>query len=104
MALSDYPINCQCSPHTETSQSICCANHLTGFHMRATLLTINGLKANVKQNETKELVVRSTYFQTLKCNVKNTCIFHLISVGIPSGLTSSVSNRGGGINSTNKIH
>ena len=31
----------------------------------------NGLKANVKQNETEELVVRSTYFQNLKCNVKN---------------------------------
>ena len=96
MALTDYPINCHCSPNTETSQSICCANHLTGFHMRETLLTINGLKANVKQNETKELVVRSTYLQKLKCNVKNTCIFHLISVGIPSGLTSSVRNRGWG--------
>ena len=39
--------------------------------MRATPPTINGIKAKVKQNETKELVVRSTYFQSLKCNVKN---------------------------------
>ena len=61
--------------------------------MRATLLTFNGVKANVKQNETKKLVVRSTYFQNLKCNVKNTCIFHLILVGIPSGLISLVTNR-----------
>ena len=61
--------------------------------MRATPLTINGVKANVKQNETKELMIRSTYFQNLKCNVKNTCNFHLILVSIPSGLTSLVRNR-----------
>ena len=46
--------------------------------MRATPPTINEEKANVKQNETKELVVRSTYSQNLKCNVKNTCNFHLV--------------------------
>ena len=61
--------------------------------MTATPLTINGVKANVKQNETKELVVRSTYFQNIKCNVKNTCIFHLTFVGIPSRLDSLVRNR-----------
>ena len=71
MPLSHYSINCQCCPHRETSQAACCANYLTGFHMRATLLTFNGVKASVKQNETKKLVVRSTYFQNLKCNVKN---------------------------------
>ena len=60
--------------------------------------------ANVKQNGTKEMMVRSTYFQNLKCNVKKTCIFHLIVVGIPSGLTSSVRNSGWGINSMDKIH
>ena len=85
MALTDYPINCQCCPHTEISQSVYCANYLTGFHMKATPLTINGAKANVKQNETKELVVRTKYFQNLKLNI---CIFHLILAGIPSGLPS----------------
>ena len=76
MALADYPINCAVSPpHTEISQSICC----TGFHIRAVLLAINGLKANVKQNEIKELVVRSAYFQNLKCNVKSPCIFHVLT-------------------------
>ena len=41
--------------------------------MRATL-AINELKANVKQNETKELVVpmRSTHFQNLKRNCQAT--------------------------------
>ena len=66
--------------------------------MRSTL-AINGLKANVKQNETKELVVPivvHSYFQNLKCNVKNKCTFHLILVGIPPGLTSPVKNRGWG--------
>ena len=93
MELTDYPINCQCCPSAETSQPVCCASYLTGFHMRATLLTINGVKANVKQNETQELVVRSAYFKNLKCNVKERCIFHLILLGIPSGLTSLVRNR-----------
>ena len=37
------PIKCQCCPHIETSQLICCANQLTGFYMRATLI-FNGLK------------------------------------------------------------
>ena len=69
-------------------------------------LEINGLKANVKQNETKELVVpiRSAYFQNLKCNVKNASTFHLILVGIPPGLKSFVRNRGWEINSMDKIH
>ena len=47
--------------------------------MRATL-AINRLKGNVKQNETKELVVPivvHSYFQNLKCNVKNTMHFSL---------------------------
>ena len=93
MTLTDYTVNCQGCSHTENSQSICYANQLTGFSMRATLLTINGSKANVKQNETKELVVRSTHFQNLNCNVISTCIFHLILIGVPSGLTSLVRNR-----------
>ena len=61
--------------YRESSQPVRCANYLTGFDMRATPSTINGVKANVKQNETKELVVRSTYFQNRKCNVKNTSNF-----------------------------
>ena len=36
------PLKCQCCPHIETSQWICCANQLTGFYMRATL-ALNGL-------------------------------------------------------------
>ena len=72
--------------------------------MRAKL-AINGLKANVIQNEIKELFVpiRSTYFQNLKCNIKKH-IFYIILVDIPSGLISSVRNRGGDINSMGKIN
>ena len=62
--------------------------------MKATQQAINGFKANVKQNETKEQVVRSTYFQNLKCYVKNACMFHLILVVVPSGLKLSVRNSG----------
>ena len=32
------PIKCQCCPHIETSQLICCANQVTGFYMRATFV------------------------------------------------------------------
>ena len=38
----DWPIKCQCYPHIETSQLICCENQLTGYYMRATLV-VNGL-------------------------------------------------------------
>ena len=89
------PLTASVAPHR---QPVGCANHLIGFHMRAIPLTINGVKATVKQNETKELVVRSIYIQNLKCNVKNTCHFHLNLVCIPPGLTSHYSGiRGGGI-------
>ena len=30
-------MKCQCCPHIQTSQLICCATQLTGFYMRATL-------------------------------------------------------------------
>ena len=43
------PIKCQCCPHIETSQLICCANQLTGFYMRATL-TLNGLILTIINN------------------------------------------------------
>ena len=62
--------------------------------MKATQQAINGIKANVKQNETKEQVVKNTYFQNLKCYIKNTCMFHLILVGVLSGLKLSVRNSG----------
>ena len=45
------PSKCQCYPHVETSQLICCANQLTGFYMRATL-TLNGLMSRVNQVHT----------------------------------------------------
>ena len=40
--ISSQPIKCQCCPHVENSQLICCANQLTGFYMRATL-ALSGL-------------------------------------------------------------
>ena len=46
--LANSPINCQCCPHTETSQLICCTNRLTGFYMRVTL-AINGLTIFAKK-------------------------------------------------------
>ena len=33
-----YPFSDQCSHHIETSQLICRANQLTGFHMMGTLV------------------------------------------------------------------
>ena len=35
-------MKCQCCPHIETSQLICCANQLTGFYVMVTLAS-NGL-------------------------------------------------------------
>ena len=58
-------------------------------------------KTDVKQ-ELKELVDVSYNFsqksllKTLKYNVKQACIFHLILVGIASNLILSVKNRGRG--------
>ena len=47
------------------------------------------VKANIKQQEIKDLVTYLTilckkYLQNLKYNVNSGCIFHLILVGIPS--------------------
>ena len=56
-----WPIKCQCCPHTETSQLICCANHLTDFYMRTTL-ALNGLnKLGVTHT------AGHTYFQLQIC-------------------------------------
>ena len=41
------PIKCQCHPHLETSQLICCANQLTCFYTRETL-AFNGLILEAK--------------------------------------------------------
>ena len=41
-----YTIKCQCCPHKETTQLICCTNQLTGFYMRATL-ALSGLNMSV---------------------------------------------------------
>ena len=56
------------------------------------------VKADVKQQEIKELVDPSfnfykKYFQNLECNVKQACIFHLILLRIPSSLILSVKTR-----------
>ena len=39
---SSSATKCQCCPHIQTSQLICCANPPTGFYMRATQ-ALNGL-------------------------------------------------------------
>ena len=57
------------------------------------------VKANIKQQEIKDLVAVSYIFfkkypQSLKYN--RGCIFHLIFVGIPSILILFVNNRGMG--------
>ena len=51
------PLTVPVLPHTEISRLICCANKLTGFHIYEGNAGSNRLKANVKQNETKEMVV-----------------------------------------------
>ena len=45
MKLNLKPIKCQCRPHIETSQLICCTNQLTGLYMTATL-AFTGLNKN----------------------------------------------------------
>ena len=69
MTLTDYPINCASAIPTQkpVNQSVVQIIWLVNEGNT----TDNGIKAKVKQNETKELVVRSTYFQSLKFNVKN---------------------------------
>ena len=57
------------------------------------------VKANIKQQEIKDLVTYLTilckkYLQNLKYNVNRECIFHLILVGIPSTLILFIKNRG----------
>ena len=66
------------------------------------------VKADVKQQELKELVVVSfnfykKYLENLKCNVKQACIFHLILLGIPSSLILSVKSWGWEVSLTGKI-
>ena len=61
------PSKCQCCPHIETSQLICCANQLTGFYMRVTL-AFNRLNQNsagliVKTSAAKHFFY---YLQTTK--------------------------------------
>ena len=58
------------------------------------------VKANIKQQEIKDLVTHLTilckkYFQNLKYSVNRGCIFHLILVGIPSTLILSIKKGGG---------
>ena len=57
-----------------------------------------GVKANKKQQEIWLYLTNmyKKYLQNLKYNVKWTCIFHLILVGILSILILSVKNRVGG--------
>ena len=48
--LFDYPIKCQCCPHTDPSQLIFIANQLAGFYMTATL-AFNGLRSESMNND-----------------------------------------------------
>ena len=57
------------------------------------------VKANIKQQEIKDLVTYLTilcnkYLQNFKYNANRGCIFHLILVGIPPTLILSIKNRG----------
>ena len=59
------------------------------------------VKANIKQQEIKDLVAYPTnvyknYLQNLKYNLKRGCIFHSILLGIPFILILSVKSRGDG--------
>ena len=64
--ISSQPIKCQCCPHVENSQLICCANQLTGFYRRATL-TLKGLStSDLKMKRAplnKRLDIILTYMQ-----------------------------------------
>ena len=53
------PIKFRCCPPIETSQLICCANQLTGFHMRA-ILALNGLNSSNIRSKT----LRRSKFQS----------------------------------------
>ena len=59
------PIKCQCCPHMETSQLICCANQLTGFYMRATL-ALNGPTPEVSYNLFSLYFLAQDYQKILK--------------------------------------
>ena len=74
MTLTDYSINYASAAPTRkpVNQSIVQIIWLVPYEGNT---CDNGVKANVKQNEANELVVRSTYFQSLKCNVKNSSNF-----------------------------
>ena len=52
------------------------------------------VKANVEQQQTKEIFIRSTFKTWNIYNVKQACIFHLILFGIPSILILPIWNRG----------
>ena len=52
-------------PHIETSQLICCANQLTDFHMRATLV-FNGLNSSKIKLPINALKARQTIAGILK--------------------------------------
>ena len=47
-------MQCQCCPHTETSQLIYRTNQLTGFYMRVTLI-LNGLSNAIQKLPYKNL-------------------------------------------------
>ena len=65
------------------------------------------VKANIKQQEIKDLVTYLTvlckkYFQNLKYSVNRGCMFHLILVGIPSTLILSI-KKGWGVRGVAKL-
>ena len=71
MIIYDQPIKCQCCPHIETSQSICCANQLTGFSMRATM-ALNGLSAILKASFFCSILINMAIsINQISCKIKN---------------------------------
>ena len=70
MIIYDQPIKCQCCPHMETSQSICCANQLTGFSMRAAM-ALNGLSAILKALFCSILINMAISSNQISCKIKN---------------------------------
>ena len=71
MIIYDQPIKCQCCPHIETSQSICCANQLTGFSMRATM-ALNGLSAILKASLFFSILINMAISSNqISCKIKN---------------------------------
>ena len=68
------PFKCQCCPHIETSQLICCANQLTSFYTRPTL-ALNGLSELLIQFEMVDFLTSLWDVQSIYI----LCIRHILA-------------------------